>query len=111
MKSLRLCAKWVGAIGELLGCGQVANIGGSLPLGIFDKWQNHFSLFVIYPLVIRDFIFAFFPFFIILFSFFFSIKVGGVIFPIELRNHFFDFLKKLNQILTLFSGLEFCKPN
>jgi hypothetical protein len=66
----------VGVIWELLGCGQVANIGGSLPLGIFDKWQNHFSLFGIYPLVIRDFFFPFFLYFI-LFSFFFSTKGGG----------------------------------
>ncbi len=72
----------------------MANIGGSLPLGIFDKWQNHFFLFGIYPLVIRDFIFAFFPlnFFLIVY---FPQKEEGVIFPIEVRNHFFAF-KKLN---------------
>jgi len=99
----------VGAIRQLLGCGQVANIGGSLPLGVFDKWQNHFFLFRIYPLVIRDFIF---PFFLFLFFFLFSFpQKEGVIFRIELRNHFFFFfLKSKFKFLTLFSGLEFGKP-
>jgi len=83
----------VGAIRQLLGYAQVANIGGSLPLGIFDKWQNHFFLFGIYPLVIGDFIFPFFLFsFFNYFYFFFSPKGGGNISYLVKESLFFFFL-------------------
>jgi hypothetical protein len=87
----------VGAIRRLLGCGQVANIGGSLPLGIFDKWQNHFFFFLVSILLLSGILF--FPFFPFFYSFlFFSFpQKQGVIFPIQLRNHFSVFLNfKLN---------------
>jgi hypothetical protein len=45
-------------------------------LAFLTSGKDHFSLFGIYPLVIRDFIFPFFPFFNI-FYFFFSTKGGG----------------------------------
>jgi hypothetical protein len=67
----------VGAIGELLGCGQVANIGGFLPLGIFDKWQNHFFSFWYLSSCFQGFYFYLFSFYYYSFFFFLFHKGRG----------------------------------
>jgi hypothetical protein len=66
----------VGAIGELLGCGQVANIGGSLPLGIFDKWQKSLFSFWYLSSCYQGFYFSLFSFFNIFSLFLFHKRRG-----------------------------------